>query len=121
MLRPLAVTFVVPGIITGDHEFYFDAPCDLTLRAVSAGNKTASNGGTVDVGTSGDKDGYLDGVAVGGADATIYDLDDFNGALVTNQGDDYPHITAGTTMYVKLIDGETSPTDTVIVLWFEEG
>jgi len=122
MLRPLAITIALPGTITADAEFYFVAPCDLTLRAVSAGADNASTA-KLNVGTTSDEDGYLDNVDFGDSDdPTLFDLDDFNGALVTNQGDDYPHITAGTDIAVCIdVDGSTDPVDPTVVLFFEEG
>ena len=121
MFNLFAVTMYVPGQITTNHEMFFKVPCACTLREVSA-VASNSNGGTFDVGDSDDPDGFLDGKALGDSDTpTVYDLDDFNGALVDNQGDDYPHLDEGDIVEVKLIDGETSPTDTTIVLWFQEG
>ena len=122
MLRPLAVTIALPGTITSDATFFIEAPCDLTLRAVSAVANNASTG-KINVGTAADPDGYLDNEDLGDSDnPTIFDLDDFDGALVTNQGDDYPHITKGTAIAVNLdVDGSTDPIDPTIVLWFEEG
>jgi hypothetical protein len=122
MLRGFPVTIALPGTITADAEFYFKAPCDLTLRAVSAGADNASTA-KLNVGTTSDEDGYLDNVDLGDSDTpTLFDLDDFNGDLVSNQGDDYPHITAGTVIAVGLdVDGSTDPVEPTIVLWFQEG
>jgi hypothetical protein len=121
MFNFFAVSLYIDGIITADHEGYFDVPCDCSLVGVSAAANSASTGGTIDVGTPSDKDGYLDGKDIGAQDGAYYDLDDFNGALVTNQGDDYPHLTKGDTVYVKVIDAETSPTGTWVVLYFTPG
>jgi hypothetical protein len=121
MFNLFTVTMHVPGQITADHELFFQVPCTCTLRAVSA-VASNDNGGTFDVGIDSDPDGFLDGKALGDSDVPqMYDLDDFNGAEVDNQGDDYPQVTKGDVVEVKLIDGETSPTDTTIVLWFQEG
>jgi hypothetical protein len=122
MLRGFPVCFALPGTITSDATWFFEAPCDLTLRAVSACANNASTA-AVNVGTAADPDGYLDDEDLGDSDnPAIYDLDDFDGALVTNQGDDYPHITKGTAIAVNLdVDGSTDPVDPTIVLWFTEG
>jgi hypothetical protein len=122
MLRGIAVTIALPGTITADATFFFEAPCDLSLRAVSAGANNASTA-QVNVGTAADPDGYLDAKDLGDSDnPSIFDLDDFNGALVTNQGDDYPHISKGTAIAVNLdVDGSTDPVDPTIVLWLQEG
>jgi FlaG/FlaF family flagellin (archaellin) len=121
MFNCFSVSIYIDGIITADHVAYFDVPCDCSLVAVSAAANSASTGGTIDVGSASDTDGYLDGKDIGAQDGAIYDLDDFNGALVTNQGDDYPHLTKGDTVVVTVIDGETSPTGTHVVLYFTPG
>jgi len=123
MFRPLAACFPMPGTISTDAEFYFKAPCDLTLRGVSAAADNTATTTTINVGTSSDPDGYIDAKAIPQDDAAeIWDLDDFNGDLVSNQGDDYPHITKGTIIVVAIDVGDgTDPIDPCIVLWFEEG
>jgi hypothetical protein len=121
MFNCFAVSIYIDGIITADHEGYFDVPCDCSLVGVSAAANSASTGGTIDVGTAADVDGYLDGKDIGAQDGAYYDLDDFNGALVTNQGDDYPHLTKGDTVRFKVIDAETSPTGTLLVFYFTPG
>jgi len=123
MLRPLAVTFAMPGTIAADATFFFKAPCDLTLRAVSAAANNTATSTYINVGTKADPDGYLDNEAIGQDDTpTVWDLDDFDGDLVSNQGDDYPHITAGSIIAVGLDVGDgTDPVDPCIMLWFEEG
>jgi hypothetical protein len=121
MFNCFSVSVYIDGIITADHVAYFDVPCNCSLIGVSAAANTADTGGTIDIGTKADPDGYLDGKDLGDQDGAYYDLDDFNGALVSNQGDDYPHIDKGTTLSVKVIDAETSPTGTHVVLYFTPG
>jgi hypothetical protein len=123
MFRPFAVTIALPGTISSDATFFFEAPCDLTLRAVTAAANNAATSTTINVGTAADPDGYLDAKAIGQSDdPSIFDLDDFNGALVSDQGNDYPHITKNTAIAVNLDVGDgTDPVDPCIVLWFEEG
>ena len=116
-----AVTMFVPGQITGNHEMFFKVPCTCSLKEVSAVANNDS-AGTFDCGLDSDPDGWIDGGALGDSDVpTIFDLDDFNGALVSDQGNDYPQVTKGDVVEIKLIDAETSPTDTTIILWFQEG
>jgi hypothetical protein len=116
------MTFALPGTITADATWFVKAPCDLTLRSVSACANNASTG-QVNVGSGTDVDYYLDAKDLGDSDTpTVYDLDDFNGTGVANQGDDYPHYTAGDIIIVNLdVDGSTDPVDPCIVLFFEEG
>jgi hypothetical protein len=112
----------MPGTITSDATFFFEAPCDLTLRAVTACANNASTA-KVNVGTAADPDGYLDAEDFGDSDnPSIFDLDDFDGDLVSDQGNDYPHITKNTAIAVNIdVDGSTDPVDPCITLWFEEG
>jgi hypothetical protein len=123
MLRPLAVTFALPGTISADATFFFKAPCDLTLRSVSACANNTVTSTTFNVGTGTDVDSLIDAKTLGQDDTpSVYDLDDFNGTGVSDQGNDYPHITAGTIVIVNLDVGDgTDPVDPCIVLWFEEG
>jgi hypothetical protein len=121
MFGPFSVSLTIAGIITADHTFYVDVPCDCSLVGVSAAANSASTGGTIDVGPASNTDGYIDGKAIGAQDGAYYDLDDFNGAEITNLGDEYPHLTKGDTIVVVVIDGETSPTDTCVTLYFTQG
>jgi len=123
MFRPFAVTLSGEATLSTDQPVWeFKAPCDLTLRAVSVASAGADTDGVLNVGTAADPDGYLDAVAVGDQTPTLFDLDDFNGDLVSNQGDDYPHITAGTVISVGFDDDDSNGVDDwMIVLWFEEG
>jgi len=122
MLRGFPVTIALPGTITADFEAYFKAPCNLTLIAISAGADNGSTA-TLNVGTTSDEDGYLDAVDFGDSDVpTLFEIADFNGDLVTDQGKEYPHITAGTVIAVGIdVDGSTDPVDPCVVLWFTEG
>jgi hypothetical protein len=121
MFNCFSVSIYIDGIITADHVAYFDVPCDCSLVGVSAAANSASTGGTFDLGPASNTDGWIDGKAIGAQDGAYYDLDDFNGAEVSNQGDDYPHLSKGDTVVVTVIDGETSPTGTHIVLYFTPG
>jgi hypothetical protein len=123
MLRGFPVTIALPGTISADATFFFEAPCDLTLRAVSAAANNTATTTYVNVGTKADPDGYLDNKAIGQDDEpTLFDLDDFNGDLVSDQGNDYPHISKGTIVAVGLDVGDgTDPADPCIVLWLQEG
>jgi hypothetical protein len=122
MFNMFAITVALPGTITADATWFFKVPCACTLREVSAAANNASTG-KVNVGTKADPDGYLDDEDLGDSDTpAVYDLDDFDGDLVTNQGDDYPHLDEGDIVAVGLdVDGSTDPTDPTIVLWFQEG
>lgn len=122
MFNLFSVTITVAGSLTADTDFFFRVPCACTLRAVSAvaDNATTAN---FNVGTSADADGFLDDEDVGQSNTpTMFDLDDFDGALISNLGDEYPHLDKNTIVHVNIdVDGSTDPDDLCIVLWFQEG
>lgn len=122
MFNVFTFTVALPGTITADATFFFKAPCDCSLVSVSAVANNASTA-KVNVGTAADPDGYLADEDLGDSDTpAVYDLDDFDGDLVSDQGADYPHITAGSIVAVNLdVDGFTDPVDPTIVLFFTEG
>ena len=122
--RKFTVDFHVPGALAANLNIRWTVPSDCTLLHVSA---VGSNDGdaTVDVGTSADTDGYIDGMLVGDSNTPVeYDLNDFDGALVLDQDNDYPHLVDGTIMVVIVdFDGAsgTAAEDVTIILTFSEG
>jgi len=124
ILRKFTISFHVAGSLGANLNIRWTVPSDCTLRAVSAVGSNDGDG-TVDVGTSADTNGFISAMLVGDSGTpTEYDLDNFNGALVTDQGKEYPHITDGTIMVVIVdFDGAegTATDDLTIVLTFSEG
>jgi hypothetical protein len=114
----LAVPIHIPGTLTADISFRFQAPFDMQLVKVTAGCGNALTF-ILDIGTASDADAYLDGVTVTGVTATTteYDRDDF-------VDDQYPHIVDGTEVVVTIdYDGGNGndSADVTVVLWFTEG
>ena len=124
MQRKFAHAFHIPGTLTADLNIRFTVPSGCTLVHVSFGNSAASDA-TIDIGTSADTDGYLDGGDVGDSNVPAeFDKDDFNGALLSDAGREYPHLVDGTIMVV-IVDfdgaGGTAAANLTIVLTFVEG
>jgi hypothetical protein len=114
----IALPFVIPGTLTADVSYRFQAPSDLQLVKVTAG---CDNGTSfiLDIGTAADTDAYLDAKTVTGAAATTteYDRDDF----VDEQ---FPHIDNGDEVVVSVdYDGGAGgdSANVSITLWLTEG
>ncbi|HET6446170.1 MAG TPA: hypothetical protein VFI27_16505 [candidate division Zixibacteria bacterium] len=113
-----ALPICVPGTLTADVSFRFQAPFDMQLVKVTAGCDNALTF-ILDIGTAADLDAYLDAVTVTGVTATTteYDRDDF-------VDDQYPHISDGDEVVVTIDynggDGNDSA-NVSVVLWFYEG
>lgn len=124
MLNKFSHVVHVPGTLTADLNIRFTIPSPCTLVHVSFGNSAASDA-TIDIGTSADTDGYLDGGDVGDSNTPAeFDLDDFTGALITDSGNEYPRLADGDIMVVIVdYDGAsgTAAANATIVLTFLEG
>jgi hypothetical protein len=71
------------GTLAANQRGEFILPFAAELVAVSFGNSAASDA-TLEVGTSADRDGILDAVAIGDSGTpTEYEYNDWNGALAT--------------------------------------
>ena len=124
ILRKFTLDFHVAGALAANLNIRWTVPSDCTLRHVSAVASNDSDG-TIIVGTSADTNGYIQAAVIGDSDTPVeFDLDDFDGDLVTDQGNDYPHIVDGTIMVVIVdFDGSdgTAAEDVTIILTFSEG
>ena len=124
ILRKFTIDFHVPGALAADLNIRWTVPSDCTLLHVSA---VASNDSDalITVGTSVDPDGYIASAVIGDSNVPVeFDLDDFDGALVLDQGNDYPHVTDGTIIVIALDfdgDSDTAAEDVTIILTFSEG
>lgn len=113
-----AIPIIVPGTLTADVSFRFQAPFDMQLVKVTAGCDNALTF-ILDIGTQADPDAYLDAVTVTGATATTTELDrdDF-------VDDQYPRISDGDEVMVTIDydgGGGNDSAGISIVLWFYEG
>jgi hypothetical protein len=124
ILRKFTVEFHVPGALTADLNIRWTVPSDCTLCHVSAVASNDSDA-TIIVGTSADDNGYITAAVIGdSATPAEFELADFDGALVTDPGHEYPHVVDGTIMVVIVdFDGDegTAAEDVTIVLTFSEG
>ena len=124
MQRKFTMAFHVPGSLSANLNIRTTINSDCELRHVSAVGSNA-NDATIDIGTSADTDGFLDGGANGDSNTPAeFELADFNGALITTQGKDYPRLSDGDILVIVVdYDGAsgTAADDFTLVLTFAEG
>jgi hypothetical protein len=113
-----ALPIHVPGTLTADITFRFQAPFDMQLIKVTAGCDDTTSF-ILDIGTASDTDAHLDAVTVTGAAATTteYGRTDF-------VGDQYPNIDDGDEIVATIdYDGGAGgdSANVTVVLWFYEG
>jgi len=124
MLNKFQVAFHVPGTLSANLNIRWTAPSNCVLRHVSAVASNDSDA-TMTIGTSADTDGFLASTVIGdSATPTEFALADFDGALLTNAGKEFPRISDGDVIVVTLDydgDGGTASADVTIVLTFAEG
>ncbi|MFZ2097325.1 MAG: hypothetical protein WAV05_11880 [Anaerolineales bacterium] len=111
-------TIHVPGTLAANLSIAFTLPFAAQLVHVSAVGSN-SNNGILDIGNSGDADAYVGDLDIGdsGTPAECDAPGDF-------EGDNYPHIAAGTIVTAALdYDGAggTATHDFTLVLTFTEG
>jgi hypothetical protein len=124
MLRKFQNTIHIPGTLTADLDIRFTAPSGCHLVHVSAVASNDSDA-TMALGTSSDTDGFLAAATIGDSQTPKeFDLDDFDGALLTEAGKDYPEIDDGDVFIITIdYDGATgtAAADLTIVLTLQEG
>lgn len=116
--RHIPFPLMIPGTLTANVTFRFQAPIGMQLVGVNAAAADTTSF-ILDIGTAADTDAYLDGVTVTGAASTTteFDREDFVGG-------EYPHIEAGTEVVVSVdYDGGAGGDAAAVnmVLWFTEG
>jgi len=112
---------MIPGTLAANHTFVYEAFRPCTLLAVSVSNSSA-NAGKIDIGPSTDPDGYLDDEAFGTSNTpAIYDLDDFDGAELSNPGHEYPRIEAEDIVHIVVTDHNSHMADVAVVLTLADG
>jgi len=124
MLRKFTHAFHIPGTLGADINIRFTAPSNCQLVHVSAVASNDSDA-TLALGNSADTDGFLAAATIGDSNTpTEFDLSDFDGALLTNAGEEYPSIDDEDIVVITLDHDGTSGTaaaDVTIVLTFTEG
>jgi len=124
MLRKFAHAFHVPGTLSADLNVRFAVPSACSLAHVSAVASNDSDA-TLAIGTSADTDGYLTATAIGDSGTPAeFGQADFDGALLSEAGNEIPHLASGTVMVLTLdYDGAsgTAAQNVTLVLTFVEG
>ena len=124
MQRKFVQTFHVPGALSANMDVRFTIPSPCELRHVSAVASNDSDA-TLALGTSADTDGFLAACVIGDSGTPVEkELADFDGALLTEAGKDYPRLSDGDVFVVTVdYDGAsgTAGEDVTIVLTFAEG
>jgi hypothetical protein len=124
ILRKFTVEFHYTGTAAANVVFRWTVPSDCTLRHVSAVGSN-SHDATLTVGNSSAATAYLTASAIGDSGTPAeYELANFDGTTIAEQGHDYPHLTDGTILAVAVdYDGAsgTAVNDLTIVLTFSEG
>jgi hypothetical protein len=116
-----AVSFHVPAALAANVAGEFTLPFAASLMEVCFSNSAAD--ATIDVGTSADTDGIIDGGAVGDSGVpAVFAPADFNGALCDQEA---PYHMANDTVVKFSMDYDgasgTAAEDVTVVFWFTEG
>ncbi|MHC4749231.1 MAG: hypothetical protein ACYTFW_05090 [Planctomycetota bacterium] len=124
MLNKYQNTIHVPGSLTANLNIRWTVPSPASLVHVSAVASNDSDA-TMTIGTSADVDGFLAATTIGdSATPSEFDLDDWDGALVSDAGNTPPRLADGD-IFVIVIDFDgasgTAADDLTIVLTFTEG
>jgi hypothetical protein len=124
MNRTFQQTYHVPGTLSANLDIRFTAHTNMSLVHVSAVASKDSDA-TIALGTSADTDGFLAACVIGDSAVPVEkELADFDGALLTDSGKEYPRISDGDVVVVTLdYDGAagTAADDFTLVLTFTEG
>jgi len=124
MQRKFSLAFHVPGSLAANINLRFTVPSDCTLVHVSA---VASNDSDalITLGTSADTDGFLESCVIGDSATPVEKaIADFDGALLSDAGNEPPRLSDGDIFVVVLdFDGAagTAADDFTLVLTFQEG
>ena len=114
----LAIPIVVPGTLTADVAYRFQAPYGMQLvKVVGACNNATSF--ILDIGTAADTDAYLDAVTCTGAASTTTEW-----ARTDFVGDQYPKIADGDEVVVTIDYDGGAGTDAAgvsVTLFLTEG
>lgn len=121
MIRKFTHAVHVPGALSGDLGIRFTAPSNCTLLHVSTVASNATNG-TIALGISTATTGFMTAKTLGvSGTPVVFTLPDFNGALLSQPGKEFPRITAGDIVVVTVARGGTAAEDVTVVLTFAEG
>lgn len=118
------VSYFLPGTLAANHVQDFTVPFDCKLKEISAVAQNDSDA-TLMVGTSADDDGWITAYAIGDSGTpNTKGLANFNGALLTSAGAEWPRAVDGTIVRTTLDyngNSGTAAQNVTVVLTFEEG
>lgn len=124
MNRTMQQTYHLTGTLAANVDIRFTAHSDMQLKHLSAVASNDSDA-TLAIGTSADADGFLEACVIGDSGTPVEkELADFDGALLTDAGEEYPRIADGDVVVVTLdYDGSTGTAadDVTLVLTLLEG
>ena len=124
MIRKFVHSFHVPGSLAADMDIRFTVPSDCSLVHVSAVSSNDSDA-TLALGTSADTDGWLEACVIGDSSVPVEKgIADFDGALLSDVGNEPPRAVDGTIVAIIVdFDGGsgTAADDFTLVLTFVEG
>jgi hypothetical protein len=124
MQRKFVHSFHVPGSLGADMNIRFTVPSDCSLVHSSAVSSNDSDA-TITLGTSADTNGFLAACVIGDSAVPVEKgIADFDGALLSDAGNEPPRLQDGDIFVIVLdFDGGsgTAADDFTLVLTFVEG
>ena len=124
MLNKFSHAFHIPGTLSAAIYLAFPVPSDCILTHIGAVASNATDA-TFTVGTSSDTDGILTDGTVGQSYVPDeFELADFDGALLTDAGKEYPRLEDGDVVRIAIDhdgDAGTAAQNVTLVLTFCEG
>lgn len=124
MQRIFQQAYHIPGTLAANIDIRFTMPMDAQLVHVSAVASNDSDA-TLAIGESGDPDGYKVAAVIGDSQVPVeWGIAAFDGALLTDAGDEFPRPNDGDIVVLTLdFDGTggTAANDVTIILTFVEG
>ena len=118
------VVIHIPGTLAANIGIQWTLEANCVLKHVSAVASNDSDA-TLEIGTSADQNGFLVAAVIGDSDVPVeFELADFDGALLTDAGNEYPRLSDGDIITVDLdYDGSagTAAANVTLALTFLEG
>lgn len=122
--QEIVYSFFLPGTLSANHVISFKVPADYELVHESAVAQNNSDA-TLKLGTSADDDGFITAHTIGDSGVPVEkERADFNGALLTNPGQEFPRCVDGTTFVATLdFDGSagTAAQNVTLAFTFKAG
>lgn len=118
------LTYHLHGTLAANATIRWQAPANCHIEHAQAVASNDSDA-TIKIGTSADDDGFLTATTIGDSGTPAeYELADFDGALLTEPGKDYPQLSDGDVLLITLdFDGAggTAAQNVSIAIRLSEG